>query len=612
MQEIADKLESKLIHAQELKDFLSNICCEQYSNLSAHVANLPYLEKEWPTYAEDTESPHNGGDFRLGRLPSFLYKDLDTLDNAITDGMCIAQGGKDDDNAQGGKYDTRSNAKVDNDSSRIRSATYQSMFTGAFQFFQERCQYHIHKEIHGKRVVPVTCRSKTNPKECKHGFPCSNRLNTLEPLLICQGLAKRFKLRCSGARNWLGQILGLRNDEWVNGTMPAICVAFAGSNSDVKPNDRLPILAHTHEQTCGKKTCVKKHSIKRTARLAQRAQSVSNGYFGGYIGKRQPAGKLEVKKCMDKMHRLRDKIRSHSHHSQVRAASGRLMTELEMNSTYRGAVEIFNLCRHLRTSDVLSAECIRTFGTCSINGAQFMYRLTQLQSVKTFGEASLQSYVPPMKKSNVRSRNSRPVDVEIYGLRPLVFPWEFLSPFEFFRYWKAEALLVPTYYSNNGHPARTQWTSEGQRLIQSDAYRNEQIAAKPGLHYTVIPCANESYTVFPAEPAHMYDTLRHAWVLVRKSPPDVVMIEQYKKPGPSSSAADAAKYGCVFFRPWTLLSGHCHVPHFSLLCLNTKNLEAFYSDAAMNLSMTSCVQWYSAWEEYVRGHVVTDTAATHI
>ena len=57
-------------------------------------------------------------------------------------------------------------------------------------------------------------------------------------------------LRCSGMRNWLGQPLLLRNEEWVNGTMPALCVAFAGSNPDMKPNDRLPIVAAAHAQAC--------------------------------------------------------------------------------------------------------------------------------------------------------------------------------------------------------------------------------------------------------------------------------------------------------------------------------------------------------------------------
>ena len=120
---------------------------------------------------------------------------------------------------------------------------------------QERCQHHIHKVVNGKRIVPNACRSKTKPKECKHEAPWTNRVSPTwmtDPLLVCRGVAKMFKLRCSGARNWFGQILGVRNDEWVNGTMPGLCVALAGSNSDVKPNDRLPIIPETHEQCCKK------------------------------------------------------------------------------------------------------------------------------------------------------------------------------------------------------------------------------------------------------------------------------------------------------------------------------------------------------------------------
>ena len=76
------------------------------------------------------------------------------------------------------------------------------------------------------------------------------------PLLVCKGIAKDFKLRTSGVRNWLGQTLGLRNDEWLNGCMPGICMAFAGSNSDVKLNDRLPIIEHTHEECCKGSRCL--------------------------------------------------------------------------------------------------------------------------------------------------------------------------------------------------------------------------------------------------------------------------------------------------------------------------------------------------------------------
>ena len=92
--------------------------------------------------------------------------------------------------------------------------------------------------------------------------------------------------------------------------------------------------------------------------------------------------------------------------AQLRAASGRLITDLEMNSTYRGAVEIFNLCRNLHPHDVLFAECIRTFDEHTIDGRAWMYRLEAAQMASTVKHHDLQTYIPPTKKPNVRSDRS--------------------------------------------------------------------------------------------------------------------------------------------------------------------------------------------------------------
>ena len=65
-----------------------------------------------------------------------------------------------------------------------------------------------------------------------------------------------------------------------------------------------------------------------------------NGYFGGYNGKRQPGGSLETKRCVDKLFTLRSRMVGQSKAAQLRAASGRLITDIEMNGTLRGAVEL--------------------------------------------------------------------------------------------------------------------------------------------------------------------------------------------------------------------------------------------------------------------------------
>ena len=312
------------------------------------------------------------------------------------------------------------------------SQEFKEQYNNALQYFMSRCQHHIHKLAtdpktkEQKRLVPNACASKKNRKECKHEAPWTNRVSPTwmsTPLTVCKGIAKKFGLKTSGVRNWMGQTLGMRNNEWLNGCMPGLCVAFAGSNSDIKPNDRLPIIASTHEECCKRKRCLKNRGcVKRATYATQRTQSVTNGYFGGYIGKRQPAGSLETQKCVDKLLTLRAKMQGRGRAAQLRASSGRLITELEMNSTYRGAVEIFNLCCNLDEKDVLKAECVRTFGSVTIDGRQWMHRLEEAQETRQMKDCSITTYVPPNKKPNVRTSTSRVNEFEAYGFRPMEHP----------------------------------------------------------------------------------------------------------------------------------------------------------------------------------------------
>ena len=111
-------------------------------------------------------------------------------------------------------------------------------------------------------------------------------------------------------------------------------------------NDRLPIIEATHERECTSKRCVKANPcFTKVARKAQRTQTQTRGYFGGYIGKSQPTGAKETQKLMKNAEVLNEKMTGASAQRSLRAVSSRLATDLEMGSTLRGAVEIQNLCR---------------------------------------------------------------------------------------------------------------------------------------------------------------------------------------------------------------------------------------------------------------------------
>ena len=136
------------------------------------------------------------------------------------------------------------------------------------------------------------------------------------------------------------------------------------------------------------------------------------------------------------------------------------MTDIEMNGTVRGAVEQFHLCTNLCKHDALFAECIRTFAEHTLDGRSWMTRLETSQLQKAFINQSVETYIPPTFKPNVRTDRSRPNEFEAYGFRPLRHPWKLLSAYEFLRHWRVDPLLVPSYYKNKGAASRTAWTRE--------------------------------------------------------------------------------------------------------------------------------------------------------
>ena len=85
---------------------------------------------------------------------------------------------------------------------------------------------------------------------------------------------------------------------------------------------------------------------------------------------------------------------------------------------------------------------------------------------------SLQTFVPPTKKPNVRTDRSNPPHMDVYGLRPLESPWRLLSPHEFMQNWTAELLHPPYYYDRRRVHRRTEWTAEGEKLYRSDAFKD--------------------------------------------------------------------------------------------------------------------------------------------
>ena len=238
-----------------------------------------------------------------------------------------------------------------------------------------------------------------------------NRMHSDEPVLLCKGLAHKKNLPWKGRRGVLGQSMSRRNSPWLNGTAPGLAIVLSGSNTDVKVNDLLPITEVTHESSVCRRNCIPKDAckrervIRRLARRVAQTQALRNGYFGGYICKHQKIGKFEARKCIEEMQKLRELHKYKSEYQQKRAVSGRMITDIEMNGTVRGAVEEFHLCTNLHQTDVLFAESIRSFPTIIVDAQIWLHRLeVELEHVS---EMYITAMVPPARRPQMRSRQKQ-------------------------------------------------------------------------------------------------------------------------------------------------------------------------------------------------------------
>ena len=417
--EIAGMLEKALISASQLKAFCEHLCCESYpvtENLSEEVESL---ERDWPCFKETggttSEAPPRWGESRVGRIAPFVWRDSGPDYCSLP---LSAQGsvGSGSERSRLAARPTASATPPRHPSTSAGwlalvedAAQYQSQFNRVLQDAQKCAQHHIHPKSRetGQRMIPNACLGSKGKGVCKHDFPMVSRMNPDKPLVVCRGIAKSRLLPWRGRRSVLGQILGQRNNEWLNGTAPGLCIALSGGNSDVAINDLLPVIACTHEASACARKCIPAEpgkqaaSLRRMIRTVARTQAQRNGYFGGYISKRQKVGKLEARKCIEKMKTLRAGLVDSTPFKQQRGVSGRMVTDIEMNGTLRGAVEEFNLCINLTPQDALFAECIRSFPTVTLDARQWLNRLeVELTNVADV-EASV--FVPMTRKPHVRS-----------------------------------------------------------------------------------------------------------------------------------------------------------------------------------------------------------------
>ena len=402
-------MHKKLLSLEEVTTYQAGVCCEDHLNLEEHNAALDVLERRWNANNSDAACDN------LCLLPAYVQEDTTRSLWSATDAFDI-------------------------ETALADGAAFKKAYCDDAQYVFSHCHHHWHPmDPKTKERHPIRgCRGKKGG-QCKHKFPHTKRL-TLIPKVICPGNARKHDLRVAGRRNALGSILSKRRCAWFSGTARSFAVIFR-DNTHTGPNYRVPLLASTHDPEC-KAECISKHTLQRITMAAQRAQRNTTGYYTGYIQKRQPIGKFELRQAALNLKFLAKSIQHRSNPQQYHHVANRLLGDLEYRGHVRPATEEFNLAGNHNEKDVMSAEFLRTFPTAQFYGGDLLRRLRQIIDAGHEGDHTCARI--PLPLHHVRKRDSAQMSfTDTYGYRGADVRVYYLSPWEFSKWWRREPLRDP-------------------------------------------------------------------------------------------------------------------------------------------------------------------------
>ena len=348
--------------------------------------------------------------------------------------------------------------------------------------------------------------------------------------------------------------------------------------------------------------------LRRITLGAKRAARSATGYYTGYIQKRQPVGKFELKQAALNMQYLAKTIENRSNMQQYHHFANRMLGDLEYRGAVRPATEEFNLAGNSHEQDVCEAEFYRTFQTVVFPGARFLRRVEREEGSRAMDGGTV-SRIPTSLRAGPDAMLLPPVE-DLYGFRgpsPAVY---YLSPWEFQKWWVADRLLPPSAYGA-GVP-RTEWTEAGIRLWQAGQRGN----FRPGADYVAKAAAADSDHVYFPDDVETQE-LRHRWMLVRRQRPAVPAPQGTPLPKAKLPADERCRLLNTYLRPWVLQRQHAsaHVPHAADLSLLVSESLTPPPPVLRRLRCKTDLRTRShskAWEDYVQRHVVSRHAARRI
>ena len=300
-----------------------------------------------------------------------------------------------------------------------------------------------------------------------------------------------------------------------------------------------------------------------------------------------------------------------------------MMTDLYGKGTLRTMPEMFNLTTNMHRRDATAAEFLRTYQIREFRGSPLLQALENEMQAESKGRVAY-CVIPPQRPEQ-QKRNASPVSwTALYGYRgpdPRVYH---MSPWELWMNWDPVRLEAPCFYKKN---ALTRWTKAGMQALR-ERRAGEEAEFRPGVDFepvSAFPDDGHSYIALPeicGAHAERMASFRAEWVLRRCARPLVLAPTSTPLPSKNHSKEQRARICSVYWRPWVLHHAWAsqEVPHITQLnrtWRDVANPEAIWyaipgkRRRCKSTTATRCelVGFRGAWKSYVRGNIVSESAA---
>ncbi|CAJ1374097.1 unnamed protein product [Effrenium voratum] len=474
--------------------FKAHVCKETYDDLATQQQRAHEVEAAWPEHARNPA---------LVSMPTYL------LDGDASD------------------------------------ASWAEAFRADVQRIQELKQHHVHPfDGEGRRQLLRHCQSRQDRTVCKGRFPRVQEICS-EAVVLCPGLARAFNLPFQGRRNLVGALVGPRNNEWVNGTHPALTAALR-ANTDVQLPYRLPPCKETHSSLCDEASCLDGVDLQSVITAAQHAQNAQCGYAGDYGSKRQVVALHEVNEWMRGQRALGEELAGKARSYQGARHLRRFLSDAYGRGIVRSAPEVVNLLTRQDSNVVTAAEALQTAPTESFPGRVFLECVEGPAQGGPAERPQRQYLQVDWRSRRHRSLTLRRMDI-LYGCRGTQWGVRDLSAYEWVRYWRVELAR---------YRAPAEGVAKGQTVLHADLTASGHAKSEgleAGVDYRVREGGGEDWVPFPDLPET--ERFRHQWVMVRRTRPVVPVFSGAPLPKVSSSERTCMLL-MAYFHPWTLLE-HC-------------------------------------------------------